>query len=619
MSRDAGLPAPFFDLATGFADCMARWARRLGATPAAVNAVSAAALRASLDNSEGQVCSDLADIAGPGEDIAALRAALLGSGLVAGQTATPPLPLVLDAAGRLYLYRYFDYERRLAAALLARAAPIAAESELTEMRARLERAFGADGTRHARTPDWQKLGVALALERRLTVISGGPGTGKTSMVAALLACVLEAQPATRIALAAPTGKAANRMLEALSMRATHLPQDLQARMPRQAHTVHRLLGATGVTGRFRHDAEHPVPFDLVVVDEASMLDLALAVRLLEAVPPSARLVLLGDKDQLAAVEAGAVFAEISADPRLTPQCVTRLAALTAMPEASIAAPSPIQASVLRDSVVWLRESHRFAADSGIGRLAALVREGAADSALELLTRGAADLCWLDDNHLELGSAARRAIVEDYAGYVEALKCRPTAADSAFAAFDRFRVLCALREGQRGVDAVNELMADHLRAALELPNGPGAGDDWYPGRPVMILRNDYELQLFNGDVGLCLPDAQGALQVWFAAPAGGLRPVAPLRLPEHDTAFAATVHKAQGSEFSRIMVLLPAAASKVLSRELIYTGVTRATGSVTLCGSAQVFRAACAARTQRRGALAQRMGQLAETLVPYHGG
>jgi exodeoxyribonuclease V alpha subunit len=434
----------------------------------------------------------------------------------------------------------------------------------------------------------------------LTLISGGPGTGKTTTVVALLASLLAAEPGLRIALAAPTGKAAARLIEALNSRAGSLPAELSARLPAQAHTVHRLLGVTPEPGRFRHHAANPLPVDVLVVDEASMLDLALATRLVEAVPPDARLILLGDKDQLAAVEAGAVFAELSASPALSPACVARLAALTGTPAAAINPPATAPGA-LADCVVWLTESHRFAGDSGIGRLAALIREGRGGAAVECLAGGDPALGWLQDD-----PAAREAMQIGYHPYLQALRAGNADPAALFAAFDAFRVLCPLRDGPRGVEAVNERLTRWLRATLTHPLDPGPLSPWFPGRPVMVLRNDPTLGLFNGDIGLALPDAAGELQVHFPAAGGGWRALPPLRLPEHETALAMTVHKSQGSEFREVLVLLPEQPVRVMSRELLYTAVTRARERATLAGPAAVIEAACATPTRRYSGLADRL-------------
>ncbi|THF56898.1 exodeoxyribonuclease V subunit alpha [Pseudothauera rhizosphaerae] len=595
-------PAAAQDLAAGFAEHAAAWSAALGAPPAARQALARAARQLALAGSAGHVCLPLEELAGE-DDPAALREHLLESGVVAGEDAArlpgSAHPLVLDGAGRLYLRRHYDLEGRLAAALRARTARAAGEGDPQALGALLADFFPprADGR-----PDWQKLAVALALLRRLTVISGGPGTGKTTTVAALLGCLLSLRADLRIALAAPTGKAAARMLEALRARSERLPADLRARLPQEAWTVHRLLGVTPQAGRFRLHAGNPLPFDVVVVDEASMLDLALAARLVDAVPPAARLILLGDKDQLAAVEAGAVFAELSAGSRFSDECAAALEDLAGHRPADAGEPA-----ALPDSVVWLRESHRFAAGSGIGRLAAGINGGEAAALLAWL-REAADpaLGWLEDAGRAPAAEVLARCEAGYGAYADALRHGGNDPAAAFAAFDRFRVLAAVHDGPRGVRALNARLAEWLRGALAHAADPGAGAEWYPGRPVIVLRNDYLLGLFNGDVGLTLADADGRLQVWFPAAGGGFRALSPVRLPAVDTAFALTVHKAQGSEFEEVLMVLPDAESPVLTRELLYTGVTRAARRVALAGSAAAFAAACARRTVRHSGLADRL-------------
>ena len=642
-------------LADGFARHAAQWATAAGADASTAAVVARAALALSLAISEGHVCLMLPalaaardDAAAPRLDLARWRAALHASGIVGTPGAPGALPLILDADDRLYLHRYFDYERRLAARLTharhagARtgtgtgtgtsastdaagdagtgAGPAANATASATLRARLRDLFAANAARLDGAADWQQLAAALALRGRLTVISGGPGTGKTTTVVNLLACLVTLDPGCRIALAAPTGKAAARMTDAIRQRAQHLPPELRDRMPAESSTVHRLLGVT--PSGFAHDAAHPLAIDALVVDEASMLDLALATQLLEAVPPAARIILLGDKDQLAAVESGAVFAELSVDPSLTEACIADLAALTGTPAAAIAPPAPVTASALQDSAVWFTQTYRFARDSGIGRLAADVNGGRAAEAAAWLRDGAdAEVAWLETPpHASLEPALQRmdagyadfrdAVAAVAAGAAGAADERQVAAVTE--AFGRFRVLCALRDGPRGVGALNTALTRRWRIALGLPgldDAPGASP-WFPGRPVLVLHNDYVLRLFNGDIGIALPDDQGHLLVHFpdADRPGAFRAIAPVRLPRHETAFAMTVHKSQGSEFDGVLVMLPEQRSRVLTRELLYTAITRARRRVTLVTDAPVLEQAIATPTERHSGLLTRLAE-----------
>ena len=604
-------------LAQGFARHAARWTAAEGAGADAVAAMASAAEALSLAISEGHVCLRLASLCASADgapalpsDVAGWRAALRASGIVGSPEAPAALPLILDGDDRLYLHRYFDYERRLARRLtLARDAAAREPVAAPQVRARLTELFAGNAARLAGAADWQQLAAALALRGRLTVISGGPGTGKTTTVVNLLACLLTLAPDCRIALAAPTGKAAARMTDAIRQRAQHLPPELRERMPAASSTVHRLLGVTP-TG-FAHDASNPLAIDALVVDEASMLDLALATRLLEAVPPAARIILLGDKDQLAAVESGAVFAELSIDPTLTPACVRDLAALTGTPAEAIVPPPPAQQSALQDCAVWFTQTYRFAPDSGIGRLAADINGGRAREALLWLRAGAdRDARWLDCGPRASLEAALLEADAGYAAYAQAVAADASQVAAITEAFGRFRVLCAVRDGPRGVTALNAAMTRRFHAALALPGlaqGPGASP-WFIGRPVLVTNNDYVLRLFNGDVGIALPDANGELLVHFpdAAADGGFRAIAPVRLPRHETAFAMTVHKSQGSEFDGVLVMLPEQRSRVLTRELLYTAITRARRHVTLVADAAVLEQAIATATTRHSGLLARL-------------
>lgn len=581
----------------------ARWARSAGAPATACEALQRAVSATAEALGAGHACLPLAELPG-GEEPHRLRATLLASGLVAGDNPAVVAPFALDGGDRFYLYRYLDLERRLATALRSRAGAPDTAVDAALVRPLLEQVLPADGATSG--PDWQRLAVALALLRPLAVISGGPGTGKTTAVTALLACLLAQQPDLRVALAAPTGKAAARLLESLRARAAMLPPALRERLPATAYTVHRLLGSTGEPGRFRHHAGNPLGIDVLVVDEASMLDLALATRLVEALPASARLVLVGDREQLAAVEAGTVFQDVCANPALDAALCAGLATLTGVAADAIE-PPPAAAAGLRNSTVWLSTGRRFSAASGVGLLAADLRAGQAVAACRRLARGEdAAVRWIQDPGLRPGAAVESVIEAGYAPLLQVLAQAttdgPALAQAAFAALDGFRVLCALREGPRGAVALNALCERMLRGRL----GVAAGAPWHRGRVVMLSRNDHALALYNGDVGICLPDADGALRIWFRDAGGGLRSVTPARLPDHEGGLAITVHKAQGSEFAEVLLVMPAQPSRAATRELLYTGVTRAARGLALAATAEVIAAACAQTGGRHSGLGARL-------------
>ena len=658
--RGPGVPSastPAAVLANGFARHVERWASALQLPATTVQTLRQVAQAVSLATSEGHVClllSDWNEATDATCRIGELRAELLGSGLVGTPQAPGAMPLILDAEHRLYLHRYFDYERRLARRLVRAAGigpagatagvsmseAVAVVPDLVRQAAvvtvpdDIRRHFRSDPSTSAGPVDWQRIAVALAWRQRLTIISGGPGTGKTTTVVQLLACLLAQDPGCRVALVAPTGKAAARMTQAIAQRAAQWPSDLRARLPTESYTVHRLLGVTPRPGGFVHDADHPLALDALVVDEASMLDLSLATRLLEAVPDAARIILLGDKDQLSAVEAGAVFSELCTDPTLTDTCRRDLALLCDVDAVDIVPPAPSRPSVLTDSVVWLETNFRFAPDSGIGRLARDINRARPTELIGRLRAGGdPSVQWHAEGGADPDSAGWLRLIDGYSTYFDAVLHDPRDRPAIVSAFSGFRALCAVRAGPRGVEAINERMTRHARERLApllatLPTE--AGPAWYAGRPVMVLRNDRLLKLFNGDIGIALPNderarsgadedadeeadsgvVKEALTVWFADADGGLRGVSPQRLPPHETAYAMTVHKAQGSEFDHVWVLLPEHHSRVVTRELLYTAVTRARRQLTLCASAQVLTAALNAPTRRHSGLLARLREAA---------
>lgn len=593
------------DLAEGLAEYLCQAARELGASEQSLPAVRRAVLALVAASERGQVCIRLSDELG--DDAEGLRVALFGSKLVMTPGADRPLPLALDGQGRLYLYRYFDYERRLAAAIARLSASRRACALSAKARERLEVFFGGN---EQGEPDWQRLAAALALTNPFTVISGGPGTGKTTTVVAILACLLEENPELDIVLAAPTGKAAAKMQEALRGRAAGLPDTLRSRLPNQSFTLHRLLGVIPGSGKFRHDADHPLVLDVLIVDEASMLDLALATRLIEALPPGARLILLGDKDQLAAVEAGSVFGVLASNPALSPARLMAIAKATGVPGDAVRPSSGDLSKPLADTTVWLRRSFRFHEDSAIGRLAAAIREAtdSADGVLDALARKPEEAHLVDCAPGALPEALLARLVDAYTPYIDALGEGEADPRSLLEVFDTHRVLCALREGARGAGPINAEIARRLQRRLGVE--PVRGSPWFFGRPVMITGNDYVLRLFNGDIGIALPDPRAGSRVWFPDPEAGVRGLPAVRLPEHETAFASTVHKAQGSEFNHASVILPSDPSPVLSRELVYTAVTRARKTVQIYGSREVLAAAILRPTDRTAGLSDRLVELA---------
>ncbi len=485
-------------------------------------------------------------------------------------------PFILEDSGRFYLARYHDHEQGVAAALKARAGQLLSPKDPAVLRSELDLLFPGDDPE-----DRQRLAALLAQFKPLTLVSGGPGTGKTTTVVKLLA-LLQSQAGDaplHILLAAPTGKAAQRLSESIRGAKEKLPvaERVKATIPEQAQTLHRLLGAQGDTGRYRHDADNPLACDVLLIDEASMIDLALMHAVLRALPADARLILLGDRDQLASVEAGSVYGDLCAAQGMSPALAGQLA-----PYGVGITPQDV-GSAMADCRVELVRSYRFSADSGIGAAARASREGDADAFLQAVANSA-DLS-------RCRAAELPAQIElGYAAYREAARNGDPA--TAFTAFLRFRVLCAHRQGASGVEGLNALM--------EAGRSP-----WYAGRPVIIRANDYALRLFNGDIGLCLPTADG-LRVFFEVTPGTFRALSPGRLPLHESAWAMTVHQSQGSEFDDVLLVLPDVATPVLDRPLIYTAVTRAKSRFVLCGAEGVLRAALDTLPKRESGLVEKL-------------
>lgn len=517
--------------------------------------------------------------------------------------STPDAPLVYEH-GLVYLRRYREYERRLAAGLhrigtaeISSPEPSRPGRTGTDAPAPSllpsagEETRSADvGTSAHPTEDLQSQAIAAAQLHPLLLVTGGPGTGKTTTITRLLLALLAqadaaGAPPPRIALAAPTGRAAERMAESVRNAVQALPARgidpaLAARLPTTGTTLHRLLGTIPDSPAFRHHADNPLPFDVVVVDEASMIDLPLMAKLVEAVPEGARLVLLGDPDQLPSVEAGDVLAGILA------------AADARAPGAAFPAHH-----------IHLTRNYRQSATLDLAPLASAVREGDNATALSLLRSGQ-----LSGVHFHEGDADPLASHRDHLlEHWTALADTRDPAD-ALARAARLRILTALREGPQGARTLNARIEDLLAGTRRGAGPASTAGRHFHGRLLLITENSYRHRLFNGDIGICLDDDGGTLMAWFPGDdPQHPRPFHPAALPAHDSAFAMTVHKAQGSEFDAVWLVLPARDNRVLSRELVYTGMTRARSVLHLAGSADVLAQALARQTRRWSGLGRRLG------------
>ena len=535
-----------------------------------------------------------------------------------GVDGDPARPLRLIGS-RLYLDRYWRHERSIATDLLQRASEPAPDVDHAELAAGLERLFPppehdgnheTDGNDRSDEHDGlQQVAAASAVLRRFSVIAGGPGTGKTTTVARVLALLHEqaaalGAPAPRVALAAPTGKAAARLAEAVHAEAATLEVDPAIRaaiIATPASTLHRLLGwQRGNRSRFRHDEHNQLPHNVVIVDESSMVSLSLMARLLVAVRASARLVLVGDPHQLASVEAGAVLGDIvgpAADSlQMRPSAVAALDAATGR---RVEAVDPGPEVSVGDGIVVLRHVHRFG--GGIADVARAIETGAPEAVLEVLRRGSADVEWVETDSSLLPTrapelaAVRDAVITTATAVVEAARAGDGAA--ALAALRSVQVLCAHRRGPTGASLWRTEIERWLRATI-----PGyALGSWYAGRPLIVTENDYALGVFNGDTGVVVDEGDGRLRAVFDR-RGEILSVRPTRLASVDSLYAMTIHKAQGSQFGQVIVVLPEPGSPVLTRELLYTAVTRAQQRLTIVSSAAAVSAAVARPVQRASGL-----------------
>ena len=566
------------------------------------------------------------------------------SPVLAGADGLPAnAPLVWDRH-RLYLRRYWQYEGSVADGIVARLRDHVAPND--DLHAELQRLFP---TAENASINWPRVACALAVRGAFSVIAGGPGTGKTTTVVRLLGLLQtlhlrEQTSPLRMRLAAPTGKAAARLNASIAKQIARLnvAEHVRAAIPLEVETLHRLLGARPDSRRYAHNRQHPLHVDVLVIDEASMIDLEMMAAVLDALPPHARLILLGDKDQLSSVEAGAVLGDLGRRADQAHYSDTTATWLQHTGGDDVSAFVRDDAQPLDQHIAMLRDSHRFDAASGIGRLAAAVNAGYAEDVRALLGSRSSDIAWLasDAADTPIASIAMNGDADrfdtspsgdapqGFRFYLDRLRQQRPARDGDYAAhqswahdvldaFNHFQVLCAVRQGAAGTERLNRDIAARLLSAGLIESDRG----WYEGRPVMMTRNDYSLGLMNGDVGISLrmPGSDGAPRLYVAFPMtrgsrfvdaqddGALvRCVLPSRLGDVETVFAMTVHKSQGSEFEHTALVLPEDASPILTRELLYTGITRARRWLSLIGTQASIEQALAQRTRRYSGLAERL-------------
>jgi len=541
--------------------------------------------------------------------------ALENSGIV-GSADDLKHPLIYDS-GYLYFQRYQRYESTLAGMLLEKSTqpmPAFDEHEAVEW---IDKLLPADADWDG--IDYQQLAMWMALKKRLLILTGGPGTGKTYTLIRLVALRFLLRENSKhslpsVALAAPTGKAAARINESIAESMTGLDKMLPDRvlqhLPTQAQTIHRLLGTRRNHPEFKHTSKNPLQHDIVVIDEASMVDIGLMTKLMEALKPGSQLILIGDKDQLASVEAGSVLGDICTpfDAEHNRFEVNRFStgfrnevsasSLMVLPETDTTNSSPVM-----DCMVQLERSRRFENSPGIGKLAAAVNSNKADETLKLLQKelniAISESKGPDDLQIKL----------DNWNYLRQSFEKGNAAEF-FAAWESFQILCAHRRGTRSVNAINRLI-DNKLSKNGLENNNNQPVEWYAGRPIIITQNSYELDLYNGDIGITVqnPENDDALQVCFPArgePDNAYRFISPAQLSDYQSAWALTVHKSQGSEFDEVLLMLPDETSPILTRELVYTALTRSKQKFAVWAKNTILREAITRNIQRTGALGERI-------------
>ncbi|MFK5950656.1 MAG: exodeoxyribonuclease V subunit alpha [Methylococcales bacterium] len=519
------------------------------------------------------------------------KKSLIDNGFAGIAPAFSPLIIEQDT---LYLGRYYHYHHQLQQQLSHLANAEVDSMDETLISHSLNKFF--PGEDKVISPNWQKIAASVVLKKRFSVISGGPGTGKTTTVLRLLATLCEVSGQNlQIQLAAPTGKAAMRMQESIRSNIPDLEKlgcspTILKQLDVQACTIHRLLGYKQNSINFRHNTHYPLSLDVLVVDESSMIDSAMMAKLLAAVPDKARVILLGDKDQLAAVEPGNPFTQMCNQFGFSPDFANELFDLEQDNLSGIKVDEFIsqKPKLLADNIVFLHHSYRFGSDSGIGQLAKVINHGDYKQALQLMKSPQySDISWHEYQAADFRHY--QAIVIDpliervkigFSAYTQAVNNKMDL-DAIFKAYNSFCILTAVRRGYSGVEDINYLVQNALKFKSSNES------IWYHGRAVMVTQNNYQTGLFNGDVGICLAQEDNRLRVYFPT-SEGYRDFIPSRVPHHETAFAITVHKSQGSEFEEVLFMLPDTNSRLLDKSLAYTAITRAKNKVEIWGNKEAL-------------------------------
>ncbi|MEN9951464.1 MAG: hypothetical protein RLY85_2216 [Bacteroidota bacterium] len=526
-----------------------------------------------------------------------------------GHPGGDPKPFILDG-NLLYFQRYYHYESKIISHVVARAQ--SSLQQLQDRMAGLEKhqnlintlvaTYPLDGLLPEEQTDWQLVACLQALLSDFSIITGGPGTGKTTTLAKLLRILYAINPATCVALAAPTGKASMRMYESLQQSASAFPEMQPVFHQLKPSTLHSLLGYKPGSTHFKFNSQNTLPFNWVVVDEASMIDVPLFAKLLDALHPETRIILLGDKDQLASVEAGSLLGDLCmAIPELNAMDTERREWINSFlpdPQRQMqGAYSATNPPWLSNHILQLKLSHRFKKRGAIGTLAGIII-GGKSAAMEELIREDTEGLHFDRLY---NPAVLEAFCMGYADYIQEEDIQ-----KALEKLNNLRVLVAVREGERGLYAINR----QIERLLQQHHLLRADREFYEHRPVMVTRNNYELNLFNGDVGILRKDARGQLRAWFTDGNGELRSLLPAYLSDAETVFAMTIHKSQGSEFDQVMVVLPEGTDNpLLTRELLYTGVTRARKGVTIQGSTATLLHTVTQSVKRISGITNRINQL----------